>query len=363
MSFSVARARSLPLSPFKPKKQCCRPLPLLHARSMYVKNEIMPVVKFAERQSGMNDAAVALTQDESLICSVCFETLSDADILFTCDDCGTPCCAPCMKRYCEMRIEEGQVQPNQFICPGYECGKPMEQSRLLQVLDEATIERYFYFLENNRPGARFCPVRSCGAILKEEPFSTKRKMICQRCSTTSCARCGKAYHPIGLCRRTESGYRRWRGLNNVRGCPRCNWEIEKVGGCSHMTCSRCAYEFCWHCTQDWLEHDEFLCVPLSLYHSENKYYGPTRPIRFLTKSLTATVASGVVVVGSGAALVIVPVATLYGSIKRKVRRHRVPPPMPLNLEPLPLTRSQAIYPSPREFHELPMPTMPDPREF
>jgi ariadne-1 len=36
-------------------------------------------------------------------------------------------------------------------------------------------------------------------------------------------------------------------LKNTRECPYCRVDIEKNGGCDHMTCGNCRRSFCWSC--------------------------------------------------------------------------------------------------------------------
>lgn len=37
-------------------------------------------------------------------------------------------------------------------------------------------------------------------------------------------------------------------------CPKCHATIEKDGGCNHMVCKRCRFDFCWVCLGPWEPH-------------------------------------------------------------------------------------------------------------
>jgi len=45
----------------------------------------------------------------------------------------------------------------------------------------------------------------------------------------------------------------------TRRCPKCNVSIQKSGGCNHMTCKKCQYEFCWLCYQKHQKHSNTFC--------------------------------------------------------------------------------------------------------
>lgn len=51
---------------------------------------------------------------------------------------------------------------------------------------------------------------------------------------------------------------------NTQACPRCHTQIEKNGGCNHMKCQKCTFEFCWICFGSWDMHQ-------SAYWKCNRY--------------------------------------------------------------------------------------------
>ena len=44
----------------------------------------------------------------------------------------------------------------------------------------------------------------------------------------------------------------------IKKCPRCSVDIEKIGGCNRMTC-RCGHHFCWHCLEDYSAYGSHYC--------------------------------------------------------------------------------------------------------
>ena len=245
------------------------------------------------------------------------ETIRNTD--GDCTRCSLQICNDCFSRYIRLKISEGQVSAKRLICPGVLCDTPVSTSVIKANVDEEMYEKYEYLKQATVPGARFCPNPECGALQK--PLKRRRrKVTCHACHKVSCIKCGSDYHKWPTCHRmNHHEYENYCHETNVRMCPTCSWPIQKVGGCSHVSCSRCDGSFCWFCLQDWASHKSWKCFPSSIIASNNKRYGPTVPIRAVTKgSILAAGAIVGAVAGVGAALTLGP----YYGIRKYVRKRR-----------------------------------------
>lgn len=86
------------------------------------------------------------------------------------------------------------------------------------------------------------------------PDENCEKLACEKCNTEVCFKCRAEFHGAGIsCE--QAGENRaedidlWLRANqeSCMRCPLCKTPIERNGGCNHMTCALCSYEFCWAC--------------------------------------------------------------------------------------------------------------------
>jgi hypothetical protein len=96
-----------------------------------------------------------------------------------------------------------------------------------------------------------CTNTRCKAsqVIKRWDKISDIKYTCTKCyNSDMCRSCCKGYHE-GICDFTvDRDSNEWI-ITNTKPCPVCKINIEKNGGCNHMTCSRCnpKTHFCWKC--------------------------------------------------------------------------------------------------------------------
>jgi ariadne-1 len=113
---------------------------------------------------------------------------------------------------------------------------------------------------------KWCPAPNCEyAVECHVPASALDHIVptvrCG-CSHRFCFGCGLQDHQPCLCPlvkrwlkkcKDDSETANWISAN-TKECMKCSSTIEKNGGCNHMTCRKCGYEFCWICMGPWSEH-------------------------------------------------------------------------------------------------------------
>ena len=99
-----------------------------------------------------------------------------------------------------------------------------------------------------------------------------------KCGARICYLCGKEAHAPLDCQyvdtwleKLKTGIEELTIMKNTKACPQCKSRIEKNGGCVHMTCSNCKYEFCWNCGHEWNTHqgDPYECSNFSYSGKSN----------------------------------------------------------------------------------------------
>ncbi|ETW02569.1 hypothetical protein, variant [Aphanomyces invadans] len=244
-------------------------------------------------------------------CAICFEK-SQAKNLCGSTTCGSFFCNGCVQMYLQIKIQDGQVR--RIRCPGLGCTAILSSHHIHGHVTTDHFQRYLELKEKVRSG-RVCP--PCG----QPVTSTGRKIHCQACTATTCGDCGEPYHLFGC---KDVSYKTWRQQteHDVRSCPNCHVDIEKHGGCTHMVCTHCEFEFCWLCRVSWDRHTDAMCKPLAFLESESTSLGPNAPIRAVTKSIVVVAATGVAAVSVGIAAAIAPPVLLYNGVKSLLHRRK-----------------------------------------
>ncbi|KAI6193458.1 RBR-type E3 ubiquitin transferase [Aphelenchoides besseyi] len=175
---------------------------------------------------------------ESKRCEICFCNVVD-------DHCiGTD---SCKHSFC--------INDHEWLirCPAGNCVLLTEDHVFYLVTDERL--KRLYKKAMSSISLKNCPGIDCGYTWLISRQNTSNLIINCRCGDRFCFDCQSIDHSPATCAmitqwRTfeQDGYACYDWLlKNTKKCPGCKTNIEKNGGCEHMTCKRCKHEFCWLC--------------------------------------------------------------------------------------------------------------------
>lgn len=198
-------------------------------------------------------------------CKICFCDI-EGDV-FSSDhhQCTSTFCAECVAQHCKTQIDEGTFDIN---CPCSTNNERflLEYNEVMNLLDPQYKEKYTELsLKKGTMSMKdhvYCPKPGCSGSGFVDPCSSY--FLCPECNTKVCPNCQEDFHRGLTCKQRqvqklmESGNKEaamtelWK-QSRTKKCPNCNVAIEKTGGCAHMTCRYCKFEFCWVCMEKYYD--------------------------------------------------------------------------------------------------------------
>lgn len=207
-----------------------------------------------------------LQEKKDFMCPICCEEKNTSTFSL---ECKHEFCLDCYKRYLEDKLHSGNI----INCMG--CSLALKNKDIDIIMGHKSSTKLIdssirSFLQKHSQTYKWCPFTDCEHIIYFDhltDLSEYRRLHCSpyvtcRNSHKFCFSCGFEAHSPADCdltnawvkkTRKESDYLNW-VLSNTKECPKCNVNIEKNGGCNHMKCSSCEYEFCWICNGPWAPH-------------------------------------------------------------------------------------------------------------
>ncbi|XP_055349032.1 E3 ubiquitin-protein ligase ARIH2-like [Paramacrobiotus metropolitanus] len=204
----------------------------------------------------------SLSSSDPAVCCVCLMRSGALELEpFLC---GHTFCADCWNAYFEAQVAEGKGY--NILCMETDCAAVITEDFVHGHLRSAATrlkyrKQYTRDCIDSHPQMRHCPSYGCSSVFFAAAPDSKR-VVCPHCRATFCFACGSEYHLPCDCRTIRQWWKKAMEDSETmsymssftKDCPQCDSSIEKSGGCNHMICRMCAYEFCWVCLGAWKEH-------------------------------------------------------------------------------------------------------------
>ncbi|KAJ1800585.1 hypothetical protein LPJ59_000981 [Coemansia sp. RSA 2399] len=210
------------------------------------------------------------TGDASFTCEICY--CDGADETYLEMTCGHRFCDDCYRTYVTGKVLEGESW--RIHCPAPKCKflLGLGALRLLLSQDAAALGRYEENLTrsfvNDLETFVWCPAPNCEFAIEchvpRTAWETTIPTVVCECGNSFCFGCKLKNHLPVPCEmvskwikkcKDDSETSKWIKVN-TKECVKCKSIIEKNGGCNHMTCRECHYDFCWICMGPWNEHGQ-----------------------------------------------------------------------------------------------------------
>ncbi|KAL5062572.1 hypothetical protein RYX36_024309 [Vicia faba] len=186
------------------------------------------------------------TQLKQSYCSICMEAKPIKGI-FKNPNCLHSFCKDCIGRYLAAKVQENI---SKVSCPEPNCKGTLEAYHCSSIIPKDLFDRWENALCENSVLASqkfYCPFKDCSAMLVNDAKEVVTASECPHCHRLFCAQCRVSWHAGVDCRKFKSLKNNERGKEdllamnlakkkNWKRCPKCKYYVEKVHGCTHITC-------------------------------------------------------------------------------------------------------------------------------
>ncbi|TFK61035.1 hypothetical protein BDN72DRAFT_485332 [Pluteus cervinus] len=206
-----------------------------------------------------NHGAPKSSASSESLCPVCFCDAVDPLRL----TCGHTYCRQCIQHYLRCYADSKSFSPVKCVAEvnqsetTFPCHTPVAFSFVRQLLTPAEeknlLDASFLAYVQAQPNEfHFCPSPDCQMVYRRGAIGTV--LQCPSCLLQICSACHTESHEGMSCAEYQDslsgGLRalaQWKAENGIKQCPNCKADIEKNGGCNHITCLFCKVHICWVC--------------------------------------------------------------------------------------------------------------------
>ena len=194
----------------------------------------------------------SIVKQECEICSVHF-TPNDNNKL---KNCGHAFCDDCWYNFLSIKIKENRI--NTIKCLDFDCQEKPDDYFVVNLLknDSALIQKFKKFkleLEIiNDPNKKLCPFPNCDSFLElKNPEIKYVKCLNNHNYCFFCLNNPHGQLPCDM--KINNALDEYSKTNFIKKCPKCGIITEKIEGCNHIICSKCNYQWCWLCNNEYTE--------------------------------------------------------------------------------------------------------------
>jgi hypothetical protein len=188
-------------------------------------------------------------------CPICFQDVTSTQIVSYLE-CKHAVCELCLNQYLIQKIKQGEV--GEMLCPFVGCKEVFSNQILEGFLFPEWYTKFVRYQKayeiTKDANLIWCPKPGCEKYVNKSTLpetAVEKKLKCN-CGQEVCVECREAWHPGLICEEAiDPEFKKMlKSVKmDVKRCPNCATRIFRDGGCPHMLCKVCSYEFCWNCMQ------------------------------------------------------------------------------------------------------------------